>query len=537
MNRVTIRDTAKGDEFVVDSSTPLKVYICGPTVYTASHIGHLKTYMTFDIIRRIMSNYFDLKMLYMMNITNVDDKIIKATYLQEYPDLKEEEYPLNLTEDMYLPTSKFEEYANRWEGDFFNVLESVNILPPDILSRVTEYIDEILEFVDEIDRNGYAFEHDGSVYFYGTKYIVDLGQTDSDTPPLNENENENEEIDPMSEAMMKDPASKHNFVLLKKAQPHEPGWDSKWGRIRPGWHIECSAMASSVFGDTIDIHGGGIDLSFPHHHNEVLQSNARFYPPNSDKSNRSWVEHFMHTGHLNIKGLKMSRSLKNFITIDEALKSNTADELRMLFLLHQWDAPMDYSDDTMRDAQHFVNFFQNFDKQVRSIMLRKNGLLYKKYGDREIEFADGIIEAGREIDQSLRANLNTPKVITILQNLINKTFQYVDDVESNENDNIICTQLVQLSHARVLRTLNAFGLTILQNESTDSKEEGLIKVVSDIRSDIRVIAKDAMKIARAHKDDPALKGEIGSIATSLYDMTDDIRDQKLKEIGIELTDK
>jgi cysteinyl-tRNA synthetase len=362
MSQIKLHDTDRNEEFEVDTSRPLKVYICGPTVYTASHVGHLKTYMTFDIIRRIMTDYLGLNLIYMMNITNVDDKIIKATYLEEYPDLDESAYPDNLKESEFLPTEKFENYANKWEADFFRVLDSVNIRQPDVLSRVTEYIGEILEFVEEIDKNGYAFEHDGSVYFYGTQYALDSGK-------------ELEDVDTADSDQMKDPSSKYNFVLLKKAQPHEPGWESRWGRIRPGWHIECSAMASSVFGDTVDIHGGGIDLAFPHHHNEVLQSNARFFPPNGDRDG-TWVQHFMHTGHLNIKGLKMSRSLKNFITIEEALQSNSPDELRMLFLLHQWDSPMDYSDDTMRDAEYFIGLFKNFDKQVKSIMLRQNSMMF-----------------------------------------------------------------------------------------------------------------------------------------------------------------
>ena len=137
MKRIKLHDTDRNEIFEVDTSRPLKVYICGPTVYTASHVGHLKTYMTFDIVRRIMTDYLGLNLIYMMNITNVDDKIIKATYLEEYPDLDESEYPTPLKNSEFLPTQKFEDYANRWETDFFRVLESVNILQPDVLSRVT----------------------------------------------------------------------------------------------------------------------------------------------------------------------------------------------------------------------------------------------------------------------------------------------------------------------------------------------------------------------------------------------------------------
>lgn len=535
MNDIIIHDTEKNDDFNVTTLENLRIYICGPTVYTASHIGHLKTYMTFDIIRRIFCDYFGLNVSYMMNITNVDDKIIKATYLQEYPYLREEHYPQNLREDQYLPISKFEEYADRWEIDFFNVMKRVNIMPPDILSRVTEYIDEILEFVEGIDNNGYAFEHDGSVYFNGNRYMKDTNAEILDDYDDNELNNSDE-----------NPKSKYNFVLLKKARLHEPGWESKWGRIRPGWHIECSAMASSIFGKKIDIHGGGIDLAFPHHHNELLQSNARFYPPNqlnnpdSDKiayNDDNWVSHFMHTGHLNIKGLKMSRSLKNFITIDEALQSNSPDELRMLFLLHQWNLPMDYSDDTMIDAKYYVDFFKNFSKQIKSIMIRKNCKYFKKFSSNEMEYSKIFINAKKDIDLALRTNLNTSRVIMILRDLGRETFQYVERTEISEG--IICTRLIELVNSYITKLLGIFGMTVLNDyvpNSQDSKED-LIKITSDIRTDIREIAKDTMKISKTHNDEPDTRQEFITIAKMLYNMTDEIRDQKLKNAGIELIDK
>ena len=531
MSEVYVLDTTKDVEFVITHSEPNKMYVCGPTVYTASHIGHLKTYITFDIIHRIFCDYFKLNITLMMNITNVDDKIIKATYLQEYPHLEEKDYPNCLTEDMYLPTSKFEDYADHWERDFFSVMKRMNIRPPGILSRVTEYIPEILDFVEAIYQNGFAFESDGSVYFDGIQFNKETGtHIDEDDSGLHTD---------------KDPNSKYNFVLLKKAKPYEPGWESRWGRIRPGWHIECSAMASSVFGNKVDIHGGGIDLAFPHHLNEVLQSNARFYPPNKPeslenwKNNDLWVGHFMHTGHLNIKGLKMSRSLKNFITIEEALQSNTVDELRMLFLLHQWNAPMDYSDDTMRDAEYLVKFFENFDKQTKSIMLRKNTNTFKKYSKLEIELDNHLVNAKRSIDAALRSNLNTPKVMTILKELVNLTFRYVESVESSAN-NVINTRLVESVHSLIVELLNMFGLTLFtsnQNQSRESKEEGLIKIVSEIRTDLREVAKDVSKSSRSYKDQPEVKQQILTIANRLYTMTDDIRDLKLKAIGIDLTDK
>lgn len=431
----------------------------------------------------------------MMNITNVDDKIIKSTYLEEYPDLDSDKFPHNLTENMYLPTEKFEAYANRWEDDFFDVLRKMNIQPPDILSRVTEYIDEILEFVEEIERNGYTFVDDGSVYFYGTKYAKDTKEAEMD-----------EDI----ESLSKDPLSKHNFVLLKKARAYEPAWSSKWGRIRPGWHIECSAMASSIFGDTIDIHGGGIDLAFPHHHNEVLQSNARFYP----KSSETWVKHFMHTGHLNISGRKMSRALKNFVTIDQALTDNSPDELRMLFLLHQWDTSMDYSDDTMKDAVYMVGYFNNFVKQVKSIKLRRSTSL-QKHRDQDTKVLKNIVNTRKLVDSALRDNMDTPKVISTLKNLASQILSATE----------ISNRLVDMAYEYIVDILSMFGLTMFQANTGSGKDEALVKIIYDIRTELRVIATKVSK-----------SGD-GKTAADLYKMTDDIRDNKLTLLGIDLTDK
>jgi cysteinyl-tRNA synthetase len=392
---------------------------------------------------------------------------------------------------------------------FFESLSKVNIEKPDILSRVTEYIPEILDFVNKIYENGYAFEKDGSVYFDGIKYRHDKNiETKS-----------NDETELKTESH--NPSSKHNFVLLKKAKSYEPGWDSKWGRVRPGWHIECSAMASSVFGNTLDIHGGGIDLAFPHHHNEVFQSDARFYP----NENKTWVQHFMHTGHLNIKGLKMSRSLKNFITIKEILRDYTSNQLRMLFLLHLWSTPMDYSSETMKHAVYYVDLFKNFETQIRTIKLKKNNLIYKKYGNAELELSEHIVKTNKMIDDSIRDNLNTPDVISHLQNLISKIYQYVENVETDKKDGSVCSQLIDIGYKKVVETLNMFGLTLFESNNISGLEDKLIKVVYDIRSDIRTLAKGVS--GKSTKE----------VANSLFNLTDDIRDNKMKSIGIDLVDK
>lgn len=510
-NPVRIFDTWNNGFFTIPNGKSLRIYICGPTVYTHTHVGHLKTYMTFDIARRVLEDYFRFPIRFMMNITNVDDKIIKGTYQKEYgfPD----EFSLkDLDEKQFLDNQKFIDYADAWEKNFFDVMDSMNIRRPNVVSRVTEYIQEILDFVDKIDKKGFAFEDKGSVYFYGTKY--------NNLPDDNG-------------LFSKDPDNEHNFVLLKKTRSYEPGWESRWksvdnptGSVRPGWHIECSAMASSVFGSNFDIHAGGIDLKFPHHHNEMQQSNSIFKDQSNDTE---WVDHFMHTGHLNIEGAKMSRSLKNFITVAEIAKHNTPNQLRMLFLLHSWSAPMDYSDKTMTGAKFFLEYFENFFVQGKSILLRKTTNRHKKFGSNEMKYAQILDATQLKVDSFLRNNIDTSSAIKSLHDLGGAMFTYVTTTEGEENS--VSEELITNTMEFVKKMLVLFGL-VFDEKNGGSKEDELLKVIFKMRTDLRLIAKEMTK-----KVKPVDKQLAKDIPQMLYDYTDNIRDNILPSMGIQVTDK
>jgi cysteinyl-tRNA synthetase len=506
--QIKLLDTLNNKYFTIDlnNKKSINIYICGPTVYTHTHIGHLKTYMTFDIIRRVLEDYFKIPIKHMMNITNVDDKIITGTYQQEYG----QNVDLNtLDQSKYLPNNKFDIYASYWEDNFFKVMDLMNIKRPNIVGRVTDYINEIFEFVSEIEKNGYTFESDGSVYFYGTKY---------GGVKLNE-----------SETYSKNPNDPLNFVLIKKIRPYEPGWQSKWGLVRPSWHSECSALASSAFGSNFDIHCGGIDLAFPHHHNEVLQSNARY---NHNGTDKNWVDHFMHMGHLNIEGLKMSRSLKNFITVNEILEKYTPNQLRMLFLIHEWAVTMDYSEETMTHAIFYVDFFNNFIIQLNSIMLRPNMNPHKKFSSLEINQLALLNNAKLDVDMALKNNINTPNVIKILHNLASSLFIYVKQCEEIEQSGITSQQILYDTMIYIKNILNMFGIDIDINSEIVGKEQQLIKVIADLRNDIRTVAKNTSNKIK-HLDIKLAK----ELSQNLFKLTDDLRDIVLPNIGIKLTDK
>ena len=236
------------------------------------------------------------------------------------------------------------ELAHTFEAEFMEDMRLMGVLKPDMLTRVSEYTDKIVTYIQRIIDRGYAYASNGSVYFDVPSFE---SAPNHKYAKLNKAALENVELAMDGEGALAADASEkraeNDFVLWKKSKPGEPAGRRPWGEGRPGWHIECSAMCSDVLGETVDINGGGIDLNFPHHENQLAQSEA-FYDC------EQWVNTFVHTGHLHIDGLKMSKSLKNFITIGAALKMYSARQIRFLFLLHQWSDPMDLTPVSERDA-------------------------------------------------------------------------------------------------------------------------------------------------------------------------------------------
>ncbi len=306
--RLTNSLTRTKTRFIPSNPSRILWYQCGPTVYAESHMGHARTYVHLDIVRRIVSDYFGYNVILCQNITDIDDKIILRSHERQIP---------------------FLDLAAKYEAEFFEDMNRLGVKLPDLITRVSEYVPEIIEYVDGLIKKGYAYESNGSVYF-NTRAFESCGHKYGKLMP---EQIGNSDLLAEGEGALTANDDKQNptdFVLWKKTKTHEsgmiePSWVSPWGNGRPGWHIECSVMSKcateKLGGGLLDIHCGGVDLKFPHHENEIAQSEGCL-------DSHQWINYWMHTGHLNIQGFKMSKSLKNFITIRQALTEHTVRQIR-----------------------------------------------------------------------------------------------------------------------------------------------------------------------------------------------------------------
>lgn len=512
-------------EFKPIKAHEVKWYSCGPTVYNVSHMGHARNYVTIDINRRILQDYFNYDVTFVQNVTDIDDKIIlkaREEYLlknytakqggkitKEYlakvdeglakyiaknlPDYKGDaldyaafkqwadgldikqlkiskpKVPMHVksclgafsavraaaegaeagaeqfeafvaaTRDVVMPLldaelgstvtdpAIFRNCAAFWERMFDSDMRRLNVMPPTVITRVSEYIPEIVAFVAKIVENGFGYvTKDGSVYFNTAKFDADENHTYAKNQPWSKHDLALIE-DAEGSLSLDHPESKINasdFALWKASKRGEPAWQSPWGKGRPGWHIECSVMSSDFFGDQMDIHSGGIDLAFPHHDNESAQSEAYF-------NCRQWVNYFLHTGHLHIQGQKMSKSLKNFITIDDALKRYTARELRLCFALVQWNNPLDFKDSLLAEARSLESAFGKFFQRVRALQLDNQSrlasgeLIAKKFGPDEKQLLADLQKCKQSVRAALCDNLGTPLALREMSDLVTRANSYI----------------------------------------------------------------------------------------------------------------
>ena len=304
--------TRKKEKFEPITPGEVKMYSCGPTVYNFFHIGNARPFIIFDILRRYLE-YRGYKVTFVQNFTDVDDKIIKRA--------KDE----NTTE---------KEVSDRFIQEYFRDAEALNIRKADYHPRVTEHIDEIIDIIKRLEANGFTYTVDGDVY-YDTSKFVEYGKLSKQN--LNELE-AGARID--VNEVKRNP---FDFVLWKGQKPGEPAWESPWGMGRPGWHIECSAMSMMYLGETIDIHSGGQDLIFPHHENEIAQSEGATGKP--------FARYWLHNAFLNINNEKMSKSLNNFFTVRDIEEKFDLEVFRLFMISAHYRSPLNFSAELLEQAK------------------------------------------------------------------------------------------------------------------------------------------------------------------------------------------
>ena len=302
----------KKEELVPYSQNKIKMYVCGPTVYSSAHLGHARAAVTFDVIERFLS-HIGYEVTYVRNFTDIDDKIISKA------------------NETGVPTQEIsEKYIQEYKED----MASIGVKSPTIQPKVTEHVPEIVEMIERIIDNGHAYQSGDDVFFSVKKFkgYGKLSRRDPDDmlagARIDINEKKEDPLD---------------FALWKGAKPGEPFWESPWGNGRPGWHIECSLMSTKYLGESFDIHGGGKDLIFPHHENEIAQSEAATGKP--------FAKYWIHNGLIQINREKMSKSIGNILNVREAVSMWSNEAIRLFFLSHQYLNPADFSDTTMNEAE------------------------------------------------------------------------------------------------------------------------------------------------------------------------------------------
>ena len=465
--------TNKIEEFKTIEENKVKMYVCGPTVYNYIHLGNARPIVVFDTLAR----YFEHKGMeveFVQNFTDVDDKIINKS-MEEGASASE-------------VSEKYIKY-------FFEDISKLNILESVKRPKVTENMAEIIEIIQKLINNGFAYEKDGDVYFEVKKY-KDYGK-------LSNQKIEELELGARIDVseIKKNPV---DFALWKKKKDGEPFWKSPWGEGRPGWHIECSAMAKKYLGDTFDIHGGGQDLVFPHHENEIAQSKCAYHG--------NFANYWLHNGFIQINGNKMSKSLGNFFLLREILEKFSGNVVRLFILSTHYRKPINFSfenmEDTKKALQNIVKSMNKFEDIVEKYKNEKTADI------KNLDFSQKIDEFDKKFEDAMDEDMNTPQALATIFDQIRETNKFIS-VNKDELSKIYSE--IEKSYESLKRKIgNVFGIEI-EMENSAKEEDGenmeltkkLIELLIKLRSE-----------ARSEKN---------------FKLSDEIRDE-LKGLGVEIKD-
>ncbi|MQY58278.1 MAG: cysteine--tRNA ligase [Clostridia bacterium] len=462
--------TRRKEEFVPLKDNEVRMYVCGVTLYDKLHLGHARAAVIFDVIRRYLEHR-GFKVNYVTNFTDVDDKVINRA--------------------KSLGTPIFD-LTGRLIEEYFQQMEPLGVRRANDYPCATEYIKEIIDLIKKLERKNLAYAQDGDVFFrvrgfpsYGKLSGQDLKEL-SVGARVKVNERKEDPLD---------------FVVWKKAKEGEPFWDSPWGKGRPGWHIECSAMAMNLLGESIDIHGGGVDLIFPHHENEIAQSEAA--------SGRRFAKYWIHNGLVKMKDQKMAKSTQNFFTLSQALQDYDGEAIRFFLLSAHYRSPLDYHESSLEEAKSSLERVYNILKRIKEI----KGEQSQRTTDPNLRFpvedlSSHLKKMRTRFIHDMDDDFNTPAALSFIFEAVKKANLLLREGQSLDKD----SQQVLLKTREKIKNLGDI-LGLFQKEEKKrlgEQEKKLIEILVNIREKLR------------EKKD--------------WKLADEIR-KKLDELGIELEDK
>ncbi len=471
--------TFKKEEFKPIEPGKVKMYVCGVTVYGSPHLGHAKSAVAFDLIHRYLK-FKGYKVNIVKNYTDIDDKIIKSS--------KEKNVDFRTLSDQYI-------------AEYEEIMEMLNVEQDTRNPRATEVIDFIINFIQELISKEHAYEKNGSVYFSVKSFPEYSSILQKSKDEGKESEEEDYTAD-QDTAFGEDKLDSRDFALWKKRKKGEPFWESPWGEGRPGWHIECSAMILNFLGETIDIHGGGQDLKFPHHRNEIAQSESY--------TGKKIANYFLHNGYVNVKNEKMSKSLGNFFTVADIAKQYDPMIIRWYLISSHYRSSNNYTIESMEQAKNTYNRLINTIKKV-------NDAEFAEAKSKQLDDLIAKIEtAENKIVDAMEDDFDTPVALAELLTLfkeINKAILQ-DGLKINQEFKDRFFKFIEFIEKifGIFPSLNA-KMTPFSFESMDEKDK-LIKSLINLTIEIRAKLRDK----------------------KIYDLSDVIR-ERLRELGIDIEDK
>ena len=476
MLRVYNSLTFQKEEFKPISPDEVLMYVCGPTVYDSPHLGHAKSAVVFDIIRRYLKfKGYDVKLI--KNVTDIDDKIINRA--------NEKGIDIKTLSEQYIK-------------EYFEIMDVLNIEKDYLNPKATETIDFIIKFIKGLIEKGVAYEKKGSVYFSVNlfpKYKTIFQNLDI------EEEIEQEIEEDQDVAYGEDKLDPRDFALWKKMKEGEPYWESPWSKGRPGWHIECSAMAINYLGETIDIHGGGQDLKFPHHRNEIAQSESFTGKP--------FANYFLHNGFVNIDDEKMSKSLGNFFLVSEVVKKFDPMVVRFFLISSHYRKSINYSLENMKQIE------KNYEKLLNTIKKINQIPLIKESSSEVDNLLLKINDAESNIIEAMDDDFNTPIAIAELLSLIRELNR-----EILEKKLKITQEIKDKFFEFIAKIDKIFGIfPNLEQKISEYVIDSMDEKDKLIKGLLNIIAETRVKLRNK----------------KIFDISDDIR-EKLKELGINIED-